>query len=212
MEKILIFGASVGGREVFNIIQQLNEDNPTWEVLGFVDSNPALVGKEIEGYPVYGTDHGVSSNGVKAICCVMNPGIRKKVIENEIEPNGFELASIISPEGNRPKDLEVGPGSIIYPGVNISYGVQLGKSAFIFFNVMIGHDLHAGNYVTILPGATINGGVTIGDECLIGSGSTLHPGISVGRNSVVGIGTTLFEGIGEKKSAMALPRILMKDL
>jgi sugar O-acyltransferase (sialic acid O-acetyltransferase NeuD family) len=212
MDKILIFGASVGGREVFNIIQQLNKDTPTWEVLGFVDSDPSLIGKDIDGYPIYDTDHSVSSKGVYAICCVMNPERRKIVIQNEIEIQGFEMASIISPEGNRPKDLEVGPGSVIYPGVNISYGVRLGKSNFIFFNVMIGHDLHAGDFVTVLPGVTINGDVTIGEECLIGSGSTLHPGISIGKNSIVGIGTTLFEGIGEKKSAMALPRIMMKDL
>lgn len=211
MKKILLFGAGVGSREVLRIIQRLNEEEPTWDVLGFVERDTSLTNKQIEGYPVCGLDHGVSSKDVYAVCGAMDPAVRKRVIEEEIEAKGFQLPSIIHPDVFMPKDFVTGPGTIIYPGVNISFNVKLGKAAFVFYNVLLGHDLSAGDYVTILPSATINGGCSIGDECTIGSGATLHPGISIGNNSIVGIGTTLVETIEEGKSVVDFPRKVIKD-
>lgn len=211
MKKILIFGASVASREILAIIQQINELRPTWDILGFVDNKPDFINKRIESYPVYGPSHGLSSKDTYAICGIMDPSIRKKVIEQEIESKGFKLASIIHPSVVLPKDFTAGPGAIIYPGVNISFGVNLGKAAFVFFNALLGHDLKAGDYLTVLPSATINGGCSIGNECLIGAAATLHPGVSIGSNSIVGIGTTLLENIGEKKIVMDLPRKIVRD-
>lgn len=212
MHKILLFGAGVGSREVLRIIQALNKETPTWDVLGFVDGDASKIGKDIDEYPVYGLDYNVTSKDVYAVCGIMEPKLRRKVVENEIESRGFKLASIIHPSVFQPEDFCAGPGSIVYAGVNISFNVKLGKSAFVFFNVLLGHNLSAGDYVTICPSATIDGGCTIGAECFISAGVTLHPTISVGKESIVGIGTTLIRSIGDRKSVVSLSREIVREI
>ena len=55
MKKLIIITAGSGSREVLLAIEEINRISPTWEILGFVDENPDLIGKEIDGYPVF--DH-----------------------------------------------------------------------------------------------------------------------------------------------------------
>jgi len=44
-KKIFIFSAGPGGRDVLRIIDDINENLPTWEILGFVDKDPELIGQ-----------------------------------------------------------------------------------------------------------------------------------------------------------------------
>ena len=54
MKNIVIIGAGGVGREVSLIIQQINELEPTWNLLGFIDDNTDNWGKVINGYSVIG--------------------------------------------------------------------------------------------------------------------------------------------------------------
>ena len=54
MDKIVIVGVGGFGREVAWLIERINSVKPTWELVGFVDDNKALMGDNISGYPVVG--------------------------------------------------------------------------------------------------------------------------------------------------------------
>ena len=48
MKKILIFGAGGSGREIFNLIQEINlYKKESWKVIGYIDSNKKLLGKKL---------------------------------------------------------------------------------------------------------------------------------------------------------------------
>lgn len=211
MQKIFIFSAGPGSREVLRLIQDMNEKDPVWEILGFVDNSPALIGNKVDGYPVYDPEHLVPSEDVYGICGIMDPALRKKIVETEIEAKGFRLASAIHPTVARPKDFVVGPGAIIYPGVNISFNVKLGRCVSALYNVLLGHHVNIGHYSAIMPSAAINSNCIVEDSCIIGSGAVLNPGVTVGKGTIIGVGTTLFGDVGEKKSVVDLPRKIIKD-
>ena len=50
MKDIAIFGAGGFGREVACLIKRINEENPTWNLIGFYDDNPELKGKMISHF------------------------------------------------------------------------------------------------------------------------------------------------------------------
>ena len=211
MKKLLIYTAGSGSREVLLAIQQMNGLKPTWDILGFVDGDPDIIGKEIDGYPVYGPEHKEIARDVFGFCGIMNPTTRQRLVEEQIEGKGLSLATLIHPTVNLPGSFVAGPGTIIMAYVFVSFNVKLGKCAMVLPGAVLGHDLRANDYVTILPSATINGMCTIGQRALIGSGVTLNPGISVGSDSLIGIGTTVLTNIGDNKKVVALPRQIVSE-
>ena len=54
MKNIVIVGAGGVGREVSLILQQINMLEPTWNLLGYIDVNPANWGNVVNGYAVLG--------------------------------------------------------------------------------------------------------------------------------------------------------------
>lgn len=211
MKKLLIYTAGSGSREVLLAIQQMNELKPTWDILGFVDEDPNIIGKEVDGYPVYGPEHKEIASDVFGFCGIMNPKIRQRLVEEQIEGKGLLLATLIHPTVDLPGSFEAGPGTIIMANVFVSFNVKLGKCVMVLPGVVLGHSLRADDYVTILPSATINGTCTIGQRALIGSRVTLNVGISVGSDSLIGIGTTVLTNIGDNKRVVALPRQIVSE-
>jgi len=52
MQELLIVGAGGFGREAAEAVAAVNDDKPTYELLGFLDDNPDAAGTEVEGIPV----------------------------------------------------------------------------------------------------------------------------------------------------------------
>jgi len=206
MKDIYLFGAGVGSREILRIIGAINDINPTWNVLGFVDKDSSLHGHYIDGYPVIPYDKLVAQDNVYAACAIFNPKVRKQVVENEIEVLGYKLATIIHPSVFLPNDVSIESGVMIYPGTQISFGVALGKACLIFFNTLLGHDLKCESYVTICPGATINGTIKLNKGAFIGAGVVIHQGISVGEWSNIGIGSIVVQNVKDNNRLISLPR------
>ena len=54
MKNLMIVGAGGVGREVSLIVRQINDLEPTWNMIGFIDDNIDNWGKVINGYSVIG--------------------------------------------------------------------------------------------------------------------------------------------------------------
>ena len=50
MKDIAIFGAGGLGKEVACLVNKINEQEPTWNMIGFFDDNPDLKGKIISHF------------------------------------------------------------------------------------------------------------------------------------------------------------------
>ncbi|MBC8485938.1 MAG: hypothetical protein H8D45_07845 [Bacteroidetes bacterium] len=209
MDKLLLYTAGSSSREILLAIDQLNELDPTWDVLGFVDENPEIIGKEVCGYPVYGPDHKEIASDVYGVCGIMNPQIRRRIIEELIEGKGLSLATIIHPSVILPLDIKVGPGTIIMPSVNISYEVKIGKGTFVLWGSLLGHNVCIGNYSMIMSSANILAGCSVGDMSTIGTGATLNVNVSIGQYGLVGVGTTVLRDLGDSETVVSLPRQLI---
>lgn len=208
MKKILLVGAGSGSREILLLIERINQRKPEWDVLGFTDDDPTVIGTEVDGYPVFAPNHQHLGDDIFGVCGVQDPGIRERLLADHIEKRGYALATVIAPDVVVPRDFAAGPGTVIMPSVTISFDVQLGKGVFVLWGARLGHHLRAGAYATILTGALIAGDCKVGARTVIGAGATLNIRVTVGENALVGVGTTIFQDVRDGQRVVGLPRLV----
>lgn len=97
MNNIIIIGAAGCGREVANWIEDINNIEPTWNILGFLDDNRKALEGVLCKYPIIGTikDHEPKEN-IKYAMGIANPEVKKKIGSMMVE-KGAQFVSIIHP-------------------------------------------------------------------------------------------------------------------
>lgn len=195
MRDIVIIGAGGIGREVAWIIEEINEVNPTWNIVGFVDDNSEMWGKELNGYRVLGGIEALDKLEVKpeVVVAIANCGIKKGIVE---KLNGkFDFATVVYPTVSISRFIEIGQGTIIYPGVILTVNTKIGNHVIISGNCGIGHDTVIGDYSSVLWGSSFSGYDVVAEECFIGVGTKVAQGVGIGDSRRVSTGSIVKENI-----------------
>lgn len=195
MKDIVIIGAGGIGREVAWIIEEINEVNPTWNILGFIDDNSEMHGKELNEYKVLGGLKYLKELDVKpeVIVAIANCEVKKEIVD-KLEGE-FKFVTVIDPTVRISKYIEIGEGSIIYPGVILTVNTKIGNHVIISGNCGIGHDTVIGDYSSVLWGSSFSGYDVVGSECFIGVGTSVVQGVNIVSGSRINAGMTVLEDI-----------------
>ena len=208
MKNIVIIGA--GGRETALIIQQINELELTWNLIGFIDDNKDSWGKVINGYSVIG---GIDSlevlpSDTYIIIAIANYEIKRKIV-NKIN-NKFKFATIIHPKVYIHNYMNIGEGTIIYEGVILTANIEVGKHVIISPKCGIGHDSIIKDYVSLLWNVNISGNDIIEEGVMMGSGSTVIQGKKIGKASIVGAGAVVIKDVDIYSTVVGVPAKTIK--
>ena len=213
--KLLIFGAGEAGREVLNsIIKDINKINLdfNWDVVGFVESNPALIGSLVGGVKVFSLLEilDLNSNEEFYACCpLINTENRQRIVNNDILALNFKLASIIHPSVVIATTAVLANGIVLYPNVVIGDNSHIGQGAIINYNCIIGHDVFIGANCFLGPGVILTGRCIIGENVLLGAGAICVPGIQIGNNSRIAAGIVATSNINAN-TTMLLRQTIVK--
>ena len=81
MKDIAIFGAGGFGREIACLIKRINQEGPTWNLIGFFDDNPKLKGTKNEYGDVLGGMSELNSwkSPLSVAIAVGNPSSVRKI-------------------------------------------------------------------------------------------------------------------------------------
>lgn len=215
MKNMVIIGAGGQGREIAETIDLINSYKHTFQLLGFVDDNETLRGKEVASLPVLGTINILGSLGndnLYAICAIGNPLIKQKVIERakEVAPE-LRYVSIIHPVAMISPTSKIGEGAYIGPQAVVSCDSVIGKHALINYGCTIGHDAKISDYVSVLPGTNISGNVSINTGSSIGSGSVVIPNVTVGEWAIVGAGAAVINSLPPYSTSIGIPAKVIKQ-
>lgn len=193
MNDIVIIGAGGIGREVAWIIEEINAVNPTWNIIGFVDDNSEMWGKELNGYRVLGGIEALDELEEKpyVVVAIANCSIKKNIVARLEEK--YKFATVIYPTVKVSKYIEIGNGTIIYPGVILTVNTKIGNHVIISGNCGIGHDTVIGNYSSVLWGSSFSGYDVIAEECFIGVGTNIIQGINISSKNKRNTGRTIIE-------------------
>jgi sugar O-acyltransferase (sialic acid O-acetyltransferase NeuD family) len=204
MKDIVIIGAGGFGREVAWLIEDINKLKEQWNIIGFVDDNSDIQGKEINGYRVVGDINWLVNQKLYVVSAIGDPLIKKKIMERlKSSENSYPV--LIHPSVICSNRVSIAEGSIICAGTTITVDIEIGKHVIINLDCTIGHDAILGDYTTVLPSVNVSGFVKT-EECVnIGTGSAIIQGVTIGENTIVGAGSIVVKDLPSNCTAVGAP-------
>lgn len=207
MNDIVIIGAGGLGREVANLILDINQDKKTWNLLGYIDETVEKQGSIINDTPVLGSldwFEKVSDKKIWAVCAIGNPKDKYNLIK-KVSGITIHYATLIHPNANTNKYSEIGFDSIICSNSFISVNTKIGNHVCINPGCGIGHDTVIEDYASLYWNVTLSGNVYIHEGCEIGSNATVIPKNKVGKWSVLGAGAVVLKDMPDYCTAVGIP-------
>ena len=193
MEDIVIYGAGGFGREVACLIKDINKQQPSWNLLGFIDDGlPAGTGNN------YGKVIGDVNflhhylKPLNVIIAIASPSLRCK-ISISIKNDCIKWPNIIAGDVKfiDRDHVTIGRGNLIFYSGRISCDVSIGNFNLMNSAVSFGHDVKTGDYNVFMPNTRIAGGSVIGNENFFGVNSIMLQGLVMGNKTRVGAGSVI---------------------
>ena len=189
MKEIILICGGGHCKSVIDVIEQESQ----FVIVGIVDK-PELVGTDVLGYPVIGSDADLESlakiytYALVTVGQIRSPEARIKLFDLA-KKAGFSLPRIISSRAYVSNHTFIGNGTVVMHDAFINAGVSIGDNCIINSKALIEHDCKISNHCHISTNAVINGGVTIEEGCFIGSGATTNNSITIKKNSFIKAGS-----------------------
>ena len=192
MKDIAIFGAGGFGREIACLINLINKETPTWNLIGFFDDNPDLKGKRNEyGEILGGVDVLNAWNKPLNVLMAIGSGTTVKKVVDKIYNKKVEFPNLLyKVTYSDEKNFSIGKGNIVISTI-FSCAVSIGDFNVTNGSVVFGHDTKVGNYNTFMPATRISGEVIIGNECFFGVGSIVLQQLRIGNRVRISAGSVM---------------------
>jgi sugar O-acyltransferase (sialic acid O-acetyltransferase NeuD family) len=205
MKDLVIYGMGGFGREVHQIVEDVNQDRATWNFLGFLDDDPDLRGAQAHGYPDLGGMEWLEQHpGTAVVLSTGNPVTRWKIVKRLAAIGHTEFATLVHPRawvGNR---VCLGRGTIIHAAASVTTDVTIGDHVILNKNCTVGHDVVIGDFVFVAPNVLI-GCSEIGEGTFFGASSSAVNYLPVGSWSIVGAGTVVLKELPSNVTAVGVP-------
>lgn len=212
MKKLVILCAGDFGKEVTWLIEDINKQKPTYEILGFLDDDERKVGMKLNGYECLGTTKCLidlhNQYNACAVIATQDGDVRKKLVNTFSDFNDWE--TLIHPTANISDTSFIGRGSIICAGVSISVNTRIGDFCMFNIGIIMGHDCIIDDYVSIMSGVCVTGHVQIKEGAYIATNSTIIPGMKIGTHARVGAGSVVLRNVRSDTLVMGVPAKVMK--
>ena len=207
MRDIAIYGAGGLGREFAFLIQEINQEEAKWNLIGFFDDQVAR-DTSVDGLQVLGSWSVAQAweKPLSVALAVADPNIRF-ALRNRLTNNHLNFPSLIHPQCNQGDQRfnQVGEGVVLTAGVIITTHVVIEDFVIVNLATTIGHDVSVGAYSSIMPGCSISGNVQIGEKSVVGTGTRILQNISIGAHSVVGAGAVVTKSFSAKSKLIGIP-------
>jgi sugar O-acyltransferase (sialic acid O-acetyltransferase NeuD family) len=188
MPNLILIGASGIALEIIDTVEAINAVQPTWNLIGILDDNPARRGETFyRGVEIIGTGQDA---------------------EHYIEADTFFLVSFCSVRNFmlRPAYIErltracpaIRFATIVHPLAWVSPSAVIGSGAFLAPHIVVDAHARIGDHCIGLFGSVISRRVTIGDFGFISAGVNIMGSVQVGTCCFLAVRTTVIRDIGNQ--------------
>lgn len=208
MRKIIIIGAGGYGRELLQWIKDINQKQPTWEIVGFLDDNPKALDGVTCDYQVVGSiaDWQPAKDEDFALA-LSAPDIKEKVAVR-MKEKGARFPPIIHPTATLTAFSRYGEALVMFPHAKLSVNSTVGDFVTILSSG-IGHDVTIGDYSTISGMCSILRNVTIGRRVFVACGVSVAQDVRVGDGAHLGLGSVVLQDVPERARVFGNPARIM---
>lgn len=208
MKKLVIIGAGGHGREIAQLVKDINKQQKEWDLLGYIDDNEQIKNHYLNGFPVIGPMSLLKNKAyedVYIVCAIGNSKTREKIMKKVESELNINYAILIHPTVVIGDETTIGPGSTICANSVVTTNVNIGSHVIVNYGCTIGHDTIIEDYATILPGCHLSGNVTVRNGADIGTGTSIIPGVEIGSYTIVGAGAVLTKSLPKNVTAVGVP-------
>jgi sugar O-acyltransferase (sialic acid O-acetyltransferase NeuD family) len=199
-EPLVLVGAGGFGRETAELVRAVNAAHEArtggarWELLGFLDDDPARRGTTLTGTPVLG---GLDTLGdlpePRLVLCTGHPGnfASKRKIAARLGLSPERYATLVHPTAVVAPSCRVGEGTVVPAGVVMTADVEVGAHVGLMPQVILTHDDRLEDFVIVGAGTRLAGGVRVREGAYLGAGCLIRENVTVGPGALIGMGAVV---------------------
>ena len=214
MTKVIGFGAGGHARVIVDILTMIGG----FEIVGLLDQDHDLWGKNVLGVPVLGGDElrdEMYARGVRSafigLGSIVNAGPRKRLYE-EACAMGFAIVSAIHPRAVVAESATLGDGPMVMAGAVINPSARVGNNVIVNTGAIVEHDCVIGDHSHIATGARLGGAVRIGAGSHVGPAASIREGITVGEGAIVGAGAVVIRDVPDRTVVAGVPASVLRTV
>jgi len=207
MKNIAIYGFGGLGREVACLINSVNDVNPEWNIIGYIDDGVA-VGTSNRYGSVIGDVNFLNNytDELYIVFAIGNPQILR-FIYSQINNPKIVFPNIIAPDVLffDKNSVEMGIGNLITFSCRISCDVRIGNFNILNGAISLGHDVQIGDYNVFNPSSRVSGQCKIGNSNFFGVQSLVLQNIKIGNNTKIGFASVIIRNTVDGFSYLGNP-------
>lgn len=197
----VILGAGGHGRVVAEAIRSSGG-----AVEAFLDADPALRGRSIDGIPVTGGDDRIGDYAPEHYAFALGVGGLKSTRARQAVyasregagrrfPPVVAASALVSGSVTLADAAQVLTRAVVHPGASLGLGVVANTGS------IIEHDCIVADHAFVGPGAVLCGGVSLGRGAFVGAGAIVLPGVRIGAGALVPAGAVVRREVEEGSTA-----------
>jgi len=213
MDDIVIIGAGGLAKEVAFLIDDINKESKTWNILGYIDHDNKEIDKHNGKYTIINTDQWLINykNAIHIAFAIGDPLLIYRLSEQYKQNDKIIYPNLVHPTviGDWER-IEIGLGNIVCAGTILTTEIKIGSFNIINLNCIIGHDDIIGNYNVINPSAMFSGNVIMQNRNLVGTHSKIIQGMKIGSDIKIGVGSVVMNNLSKKGTYFGIPAKILK--
>lgn len=209
-KRIVVVGAGGFAREVAWLIREIDRAAESWELAGFVVTDPARLGEHDSRDLVLGGYDWIEQNrgAVDALAIgIGTPGARLRV-SAELEARFPDLSwpALVHPSAIFERaSTSLGRGVLVCAGVVGTVNLVLEPFSMVNLCCTLGHEARIGAGCVLNPTVNISGGVVLQRGVLVGTGAQVLQYVEVGEGATVGAGAVVTKNVAPGATVVGVP-------
>lgn len=204
MHDLVLFGAGGHGREMHDLVEDINATGRKWNLLGFLDDDASLHDTEVHGLPVLGGAEWLDKHRYVYTSIAIGSTTTKEAIVRKLKAHS-KFATLIHPSVYVGTRVTIGEGTLVSGGSRITTDVFIGRHVIVNVHCTVMHDCIVEDFVTLAPNVNLSGGTVLKEGCDLGTNAVILPGITVGGWAIVGAGAVVIEDLPGQVTAVGVP-------
>lgn len=198
---LVIVGAGGFAREAAQAVRDVDAADEArgrpgrWDLLGHLDDDAALHGRDVDGVPVLGGTGLLRElpAATAVLLCAGNPRdyTARARLARRLDLPGRRYATVVHPTAAVAGTAVVGPGSVLLAHCVLTASVRVGAHVAVMPHAVLTHDTVVEDFATLASGVRLGGGARLARGCYAGAGALVREYVTIGAWSLVGMGSTV---------------------